>query len=177
MKESKHGWLEPTTTASNALPTHPFTTQMKKWEREKRRKTKHISLFTSRKLARSIFPSSTKKTCSGILSLKYHTGCWLFFTATCSVEFGAPGEIFWNGTICRSVLADAPSCNGGTLIIEIHQAQSSKTKLKGYCYSLLTTNQCGTLSGSPAARPNVFLLNWIINPSRTPWVPFSKEIS
>ncbi|THG13743.1 hypothetical protein TEA_019677 [Camellia sinensis var. sinensis] len=53
-----------------------------------------------------------------------------------SSVFGGPEATFWNKTIGRRVLADVPSSN------------------------------CGTCSSPAAARPNVFLLNWIINPSR-----------
>ena len=71
-------------------------------------------IFTSRKFPRSILPSSVKNTCNGALSLKYHTGCWLFFTATCKSELGGPWDKFWNITIGRRVLADVPGCTCGT---------------------------------------------------------------
>ena len=70
--------------------------------------------YTSRKLERSILPSSVKNTCNKNLSLKYHTGCWLFFTATCKSELGGPCDIFCNVTIGRCVLADIPGCSCGT---------------------------------------------------------------
>lgn len=71
-------------------------------------------MLASRKLWRSIFPSSNSSAWRGTLSLKYQTGCWLFFTATCSSELGGPGRTFWNSTIGRSVVADDPGCSGGT---------------------------------------------------------------
>jgi len=71
-------------------------------------------VYTSRKAARSILPSSVKNAWNKILSLKYHTGCWLFFKATCKTELGGPWDMFWNITIGRSVLADVPGCNCGT---------------------------------------------------------------
>lgn len=78
------------------------------------KKDQIMKRYTSRKLDRSILPSSVKNTWNKILSLKYHTGCWLFFTATCKTELGGPWDMFWNMTIGRSVLADVPGCNCGT---------------------------------------------------------------
>jgi len=69
---------------------------------------------TSKKAERSIIPSSVKSTWNENLSLKYHTGCWLFLTATCKSELGGPWDMFWNITIGRSVLAEVPGCNCGT---------------------------------------------------------------
>jgi hypothetical protein len=70
----------------------------------------------SRNWPLSILPSSRKTACSGSLSAKYHTGCWLFLIATWSVLLrGVPGGgRFWREIMGSSVCEEEPGAMGGS---------------------------------------------------------------